>query len=122
MSEGATKFDEQAALARVAGDHELLCDIAGIYLEGYADLLQAVRNAIAAADAGRLEAAAHLIKGTVANFEAIAASELAFELERMGAEGALAGADARADELAREVEMLADELEAYRERQSGASR
>ena len=77
-------FDEQAALSRVAGDRKVLIEIAGIYLDGYESMIEEVRVALDASDPGALRAAAHLAKGTVANFGARAATDAASDLERMG--------------------------------------
>lgn len=114
MSDTGSSFDEQAALGRVAGDRELLREIAGIYLESYEGMLQGVRNAMAAGDAAALKSAAHLFKGTASNFEAIAATAAASELEQMALNDTLAAAPAKAEELEREARRLADELTAYR--------
>jgi len=108
-------FDEQAALARVAGDRGLLKEIAGIYLDSYEDMVQGVRDAVSAGDAAALKSAAHFIKGTVSNFEALQATAAARELEQMGNDGQLDGAPAKLVELEREAARLADELSAYRD-------
>ncbi len=109
-------FDETAALARLAGDTDLLREIAGIYLDSYGAMLQGVHDAVAAGDADALKSAAHLLKGTVAPFEAVAATEVAFRLEQMGRNGTLTDAAAAATELEAEVMRLAEELTAYRGR------
>lgn len=111
-----SSFDEQAALARVAGDRDLLREIAGIYLGSYRDMVQGVRDAVTAGDAAALRSAAHFIKGTVANFEARQATAAARELEQMGHDEQLDGAAAKLEELEREASLLADELTAYRDR------
>jgi HPt (histidine-containing phosphotransfer) domain-containing protein len=109
-----SSFDEEAALARVAGDRDLLCEIAGIYLDSYRDMVQGVREAVGAKDPTALESAAHFIKGTVANFEAQRATAVARDLEQMGHDQQLDGAEAKLDELEREAALLADQLSAYR--------
>lgn len=115
MPETSPSFDEQAALARVAGDKDLLREIAGIYLDSYGSMIQGVHDAVAAQDADALRSAAHLLKGTVAIFEAVAATELATRLEHMGRAGTLTDAAAAAAELDAEVARLAEDLAAYRE-------
>jgi HPt (histidine-containing phosphotransfer) domain-containing protein len=121
MSDGANRFDEQATLALIAGDRELMREIAGIYRESYRHMVQEVRDAIADSDADGLRSAAHLLKGAMANFGAEAASGLALELEQMGARGTLEGAADVADRLADEAEGLAAELAAYVDRGAGES-
>jgi len=115
VPETSPSFDEQAALARVAGDTDLLHEIAGIYLDCYGSMIQGVHDAVAAHDADALKSAAHLLKGTVATFEAVAATELAMRLEHMGRDGTLTGAAAAAAELDVEVARLAEDLAVYRE-------
>ncbi len=116
MPETSPSFGEQAALARVAGDRDLLREIAGIYLDSYRSMLQGIHAAVAADDADALKSAAHLLKGTVATFEALAATEVASRLEHMGRNGTLTDAAAAAAELEAEVVRLAEELTAYRGR------
>ena len=106
-------FDEQAVLARVAGDRDLLREIAGIYLDSYGSMIQGVHDAVATHDADALRSAAHLLKGTVATFEAVAAIDVAVRLEHMGRNGTLTDAAAAAAELEAEVVRLAEDLTAY---------
>lgn len=113
VSDTGSSFDEHAALARIAGDRELLREIAEIYLGSYEDMLRGVRDAVATGNATELKSAAHLLKGTVSNFEAIAATAAASELEQMALNDGLAAAPAKAEELERETRRLADELTAY---------
>ena len=113
VSHTGRSFDEQVALARVAGDRELLREVAEIYLETYEDMVQGVRDAVAAGDAAALKSAAHLLKGTVSNFEARAATAAASELEQMGANDNLTDAQGQVEDLDREARRLADELAAY---------
>jgi len=114
LSENASSFNEQAALARVAGDRDLLREIAGIYVDSYQKMVDDVSRAVADGDAEKLRSSAHLLKGTVANFDAHAATSAAADLERMGRENALSGAPERLEELVRECSALADALDAYR--------
>ena len=116
MSGDASSFNEQAALARVAGDRDLLREIAGIYVDTYEAMVDGVRQAVADGDAEKLRSSAHLLKGTVANFDAAAATAAAADLEQMGRNADLAGAPDRLGDLVREAGRLADELDAYRNR------
>lgn len=113
MSETARSFDEQAALERVAGDHDLLREIASIYLDTYQQMVQRVREASASGDAEALRTSAHFAKGTLANFEALEATATARELEVMGSEGRLDGAADKVDTLAAQAAQLAEELTDY---------
>jgi two-component system, sensor histidine kinase and response regulator len=75
-------IDEAAALERIGGDQQLLEEIAGLFLQEYPELLDSMRQALAAGDATRLERAAHSLKGSASNFGAYACVEAALELER----------------------------------------
>jgi HPt (histidine-containing phosphotransfer) domain-containing protein len=77
-------LDRQIALLRVDGDVELLKEIAIIFLEDYPKVLAEIRAAIADGDAKQLEASAHTLKGSVANFGAAAVVASALRLELMG--------------------------------------
>ncbi len=115
VPETSPSFDEQVALDRVAGDTDLLLEIAEIYLDSYESMLQGVHDAVAAHDADALESAAHHLKGTVATFEAVTATAtaVAIRLEQMGRDGTLTDAAAAAAELEAEVVRLAEDLTAY---------
>ena len=66
-------LDRQLALSRVGGDHELLSEIAILFLEDGPRAVAQIQQAIEQGDARRLESAAHALKGSVANFGARAA-------------------------------------------------
>ena len=113
VPEASPSFDEQVALDRVAGDADLLLEIAEIYLDSYESMLQGVHDAVAAHDADALKSAAHLLKGTVATFEAVTATAVAIRLEQMGRDATLTDAAAAAAELEAELVRLAEDLTAY---------
>lgn len=77
-------MDREVALSRVGGDEELLKEIAGLFLEDYPKAIADLRDAVAGADAHRLERTAHGLKGSVSNFGAQSAVEAALSLESMG--------------------------------------
>jgi two-component system, sensor histidine kinase and response regulator len=81
-------------LARVGGSHEVLQEIIGLFLEDCPNLLEAIRTALAAADAQAVYRAAHTLKGSVGNFEAHSAVEIAQRLEARAREGDIAAATA----------------------------
>jgi HPt (histidine-containing phosphotransfer) domain-containing protein len=68
--------------------------VARHFLETSPPLLNDLREAIAAGDAGGVSRIARRFRGSLANFGADEAVGAAFRLERMGVEGDLAGADA----------------------------
>jgi two-component system sensor histidine kinase/response regulator len=81
-------------LARVGGSHEVLHEIIGLFLEDSPKLLDAIRVALQSKDAQAVYRSAHTLKGSVGNFDAHAAVELAQRLEARAHEGDLAAATA----------------------------
>lgn len=77
-------LDRATALARVGGDHDLLKEIAALFLDEYPRALDEMHQALAHGDAKMLERSAHGLKGSVANFGARAAVDAAFQLEQLG--------------------------------------
>ena len=86
MSSSVPEFslDRQLSLSRVGGDLELLREIAVLFLDECPRSLLEIHQAVASADAAKLENAAHSLKGSVANFGASAAVAAALRLEQMG--------------------------------------
>jgi HPt (histidine-containing phosphotransfer) domain-containing protein len=78
---------------QTAGDGVLAKEMARLFLEDYPHRLNEIAEAIAHSDSERLERAAHVLRGSVANFPAREAVEAASILERLGGSGDLSGAD-----------------------------
>ena len=93
FSADLAKLDKALALERLGGDEELLQEVATLFLEEYPVLLAEIRHGIDSHDAIQLERAAHSLKGSVANFGSDAAWQAAFELEKLGREKQLDGAE-----------------------------
>ena len=106
-------FNEKTALARVAGDKELLHEVAGIFLVDYGPAFEAVQAAVATDDAEALMDAAHKLKGMVSTFDAATATAASIRLEKMGERGDLGDAHVGAAKLGEELERLAGDLRAY---------
>jgi CheY-like chemotaxis protein len=77
-------FDMAAALERVDGDHELMRELAGLFLDECPRRLAEIRDAIDRKDGPGLQRAAHYLKGSVGNFGARHAAEAAGRLEQVG--------------------------------------
>ena len=107
-------FDQEAALAHVEGDHELLREVVGLFLVETPELLAAIRESITRGGGQMLELAAHSVKGAVRSFGAHAACEVALKLEEMGREGDLTQAESASAELDREIAHLTRALAEYR--------
>jgi len=93
-------------LALVAGDEQLLRDLAGIFAHDAPGLLQEMREAEAAGDMERTSRLAHRIKGSALVFGATALADRAGLLERV----ASAGDQEAARAALVEVEQATDEL------------
>ncbi len=106
----APAFDREALLDLVDGDEALLHQIIELFLESSTRLMATIREAIDAADAGRLNEVAHELKGSMGHFGALAAIDAARDLETMGRAGDLALAEAVYRTLDVEVARLRDAL------------
>jgi len=84
--------DLQAALEQVGGDEELLDEVISVFRQNAPRLLGNVRDAVNEGDAGRLQIAAHALKGSVGYLSARPTLEAAQRLETIGNEGDLAEA------------------------------
>jgi signal transduction histidine kinase/DNA-binding response OmpR family regulator len=108
--ETAAAVDRASTLERVGGDVQLLRQLAGVFQDDCARLVPELRGALQGQDAAKVEEAAHTLKGMVGFFGAAAAAETAYRLEKMGASGELAGAEAALDTLVREIERIQEGL------------
>jgi signal transduction histidine kinase/DNA-binding response OmpR family regulator len=106
-----TVFDRVQISARVDGDMDLLREVVGLFLEEYQASMAEIQCAIREGDAYRLNRAAHSLKGSVGNFGARNAYDLALRLEMMGKDGELGGAGGVFTSLAGEMERLRAALE-----------
>lgn len=82
-------FDKAELLARVGGDHGLLQEIVGLFLEEGPVRATEIRDAIERMDGAALSRTAHALKGAVSLFGAKAAIDAALKLEQLGREGDL---------------------------------
>jgi two-component system, sensor histidine kinase and response regulator len=102
------------ALHSVNGDRQLLREIVEAFLDESPRLLATIRTAIEQSDGRTLQRAAHTLKGSTRYFGATQVSEMALQLETMGARGHLGHArDSLADverEMARLTPLLVDYL------------
>jgi HPt (histidine-containing phosphotransfer) domain-containing protein len=96
-------FNLNEALARVEGDRELLCEMAGVFLDEYPMLLVTMQDALSHGNAQTLTFAVHTLKGSVANFAATNAFEAALRLEKIARQGNLPQAKAALAELEAEL-------------------
>jgi HPt (histidine-containing phosphotransfer) domain-containing protein len=86
--------DFPAALGWIDGDHALLTELIGIFLEDCPRRLQELEQAVRAGDATLVRQAAHSLKGMVACFAPRSAQGLANDMENLGKAGDLSKAQA----------------------------
>ena len=99
-------FDLSSALETVDGDKGIFVEVAELFLDGLTDSIAGIRNGIVRNDANAVEQAAHSLKGSVGNFGARRAYEIAYRLEVLGREGKLAESEDAIPELQREFSDL----------------
>ncbi|RLB03410.1 MAG: hypothetical protein DRG55_00355 [Deltaproteobacteria bacterium] len=104
-SQGEVKaaFDVGKALEMAGGDVEFLKELVEIYRSDYPDKLSKIRQALKDGDAKTLYETAHSLKGASGNLGLGRVYELALEIERMGKEGRLQGAEEVLGELEEEL-------------------
>lgn len=85
MADSLIDFAE--LLKRVENDRELLRDLLSIFKEEFPRRHQALREAVEAADAKRVAAEAHALKGMLFNLAAREAAEAATGLEQLARNG-----------------------------------
>jgi HPt (histidine-containing phosphotransfer) domain-containing protein len=103
-------FDPEALWERVDGDMELLRDLLTIFKEESPAMLKSLEEAIQSGSPVELERAGHKIKGSVLQFSGYAAAAAALQLEQLGRDGTVAGAEATLQKLKQEIEVLVKSL------------
>jgi two-component system sensor histidine kinase/response regulator len=111
-------LDVPDLLARLDGDHELLEELATVFLGDYPARFAAIRSAVEQRDAGALQAAVHALRGSAATFGAPDAADAAERLESMGRRGDLNGVEAAFTNLTVRMTQLTGELAGLRRTRS----
>lgn len=109
-------LDSSGLLARFAGDAALLGHTIDRFLQDDRQYLDLLQNAIDAADANRLERAAHNLKGPVGTLDLKEAYGLVLQLEGIGRGGSIDRAAELYARLKDEIERIEPDLAAFRER------
>lgn len=112
------EVDWTAALASVNGDRSLLKLVIDAFLKESIQLQDQISTAIANNDAKLLHRTGHTIKGAMTSLGAESWSQVARQLEELGASGSVDGAPALADELNRDLSALRDQLQSFSVEQS----
>ena len=106
MPEKNTSINMEELLEIMGGDEELLNECLEDFVCDYPEMLGNIKDAIDAGDPSGLDRSAHTFKGTLKYIAAGKASDIAFQLERMGKDGNLDGAEDTYLLLAQECERL----------------
>jgi PAS domain S-box-containing protein len=99
----APALDQQSLLNAFDHDWNLFKELVEIFISDYPQMLAALQDAAGARDSETLSRAAHSLKGMLRNFQAEAAADTAFELEKMGKAGQLEGQDELIEKLDRQI-------------------
>src|ERR1700681_3104666 len=110
-SQGAVNLGE--LLTRVEYDHDLLCELIGIFKEEFPLLLQSLRQSVARGDMKAVEAKSHALKGMLLGLSVKQAAESASRLEQMAREGEELGLTGSLTLFEHEVAELLPELDSY---------
>ena len=105
-------FDREAAMKCVGGDVALLHEIIGVFIHEYPAMLTKIREAVDNADFEALHRSAHTFKGAVGTFGPSSVKELAQQLENLGRNHQLTGADAILQQLVQAAGELCKGLKA----------
>jgi HPt (histidine-containing phosphotransfer) domain-containing protein len=107
-------FNFEEALTRCMGQRQMLLEMMDFFRDESAEVLPAIRAALARGDAAAMGRAAHRLKGTVVYLASQPVTDATRDLEQMGLNNDLAGADQAVERLARAVESLEQALAPYR--------
>jgi HPt (histidine-containing phosphotransfer) domain-containing protein len=109
--DAAFTFDEEAVLARVAGNRELFLDISRLFIEHSRTLLGALSAAVAARDGKALASSAHALKGSISTFTQAGPYLTAAAMEQQAADGHVDAACALVPRIDRELAALCAALD-----------
>jgi CheY-like chemotaxis protein len=91
-------------------NHHLFQELVEIFVNDYPQMLNTLRKSLKSTDAETLSRTAHSLKGMLRNFQADAVADKAFELEKIGKQGELDGADQIIESLAGQLDDVARKL------------
>jgi len=103
-------YDLHEALARYDGDQSFLSELAEIFLDSTTSLMQELQAAIASRDPGEIGHVAHALKGSLANFCAHPACNLALKMETDCRAGQLESIEQLHHDLVQEIDRLIEAM------------
>lgn len=112
VAEAESLIDWDAALLTVGGHQSILDSVVEAVFEEGPMLLQQLSDAIRDGDFPVIRRAAHTIKGAMRTFNAVALTDTAGRIEKLGASNSLAGVDTLYDQLCKLMDQAFDEFRA----------
>lgn len=100
-------------LERVDNDHDLLCELIGMFKEEFPLVLQSLKQSVVREDIKNVEVTSHALKGMLSALSVRRAAAIAARLEEMGRDGKTLGMTEALALLEHEVSTLLPELDAY---------
>jgi two-component system, sensor histidine kinase and response regulator len=104
-------LDKVTLMKSFENDHSLFKELVDIFVNDYPQMLNNLRKSLKATDAKTFSRTAHSLKGMLRNFQAEAVADTAFDLEKRGKQGALDGTDRIIDNLAGQLDEVAQKLQ-----------
>jgi HPt (histidine-containing phosphotransfer) domain-containing protein len=108
-------LDINEFLERIQNDKGLLCELLDIFVEDFQQKKTQLHEALRNNDATQVRKLAHALKGSSANISAHQLSGVLLELERMGKNNTLAGADKLLADMDKKFEVLLVRISRLRE-------
>ncbi len=102
----APQMDIEQALSQLGGDAELLQETLDAFVEHLPQILGDLQAAITDGDPAKVRLYAHSLKGAASNICAEPARQIALQLEELGKQGTLKTADAKFEELKKQLGQL----------------
>jgi CheY-like chemotaxis protein len=99
-------IDKAALFAIVDGNKELLKQLISLYFQNLPKVMSQIEEGIASGNSEMITFGAHALKGMSYNLSAVSVAQKSLELEKMGREGKLSGAEEKYAVLKKEIERL----------------
>jgi HPt (histidine-containing phosphotransfer) domain-containing protein len=100
-------------LVRVDNDHDLLCELIGMFKEEFPRVLQSLKQSVVREDIKNVEVTSHALKGMLSGLSVTRAAAIASRLEQMARDGKTSGMTGTLALLENEVSNLLPELDTY---------
>jgi signal transduction histidine kinase/DNA-binding response OmpR family regulator len=113
VEQNGCALDKDDLIKSLEIDCNLLKELVEIFVNDYPQMLTTLHKSLKATDTETFSRTAHSLKGMLRNFQADAAADAAFELEKMGRQGELNGADQIIDSLAHQLDEVAKKLKEF---------